>query len=125
MGTNIDKIIKDGKTTFDQASMWFLGIHFSQFNEPWKVEFQGIECEVKGLSGMTKVDPASGILELLNLKELKDVRDSQDELKSKYDAEDMLESATPHRGDEILKRMLETPPAPKTTKKPKAKKTSG
>jgi Trypsin-like peptidase domain len=128
--------------TFLRAGANFLallGIHWGQFPERWEVTKDGAlrhESEddsdlltgkqyIEGLSGMTCVLPAWNIMEVLNMPKLKNVRDAIDSLlyASAGSSIPIAETSEPSapapapdheaEGDEILRRMLNTPPKPK------------
>jgi len=104
-----------------------LGIHYGQFPEMWEVTDNGklihqSESEplitgkkfIKGLSGMTCVLPAWSILEVLDMPKVKEPRDAADEeVKPRIDHDTTIPNAETeddtHPGDEVLRRMLNTP----------------
>lgn len=140
--TNLDTIADDAAKRDSKYFLSFLGIHWGQVPEKWKVKEKttdGVsvpvhsELEVKGLSGMTLVDPSWKIKELLMLDNFKAVRREHDEKLVKTHGPSLgsslesapMESVNSHAGDDILRTMLNTPPAPvtKSTGKPTEKKT--
>lgn len=108
-----------------QTMFALLGIHWGQFSERW--ELAGLksiaedakakhlttdETFVKGFSGMTCVAPAWKIAEVLNMKKFIDQREDASR-KLKNESGLILESAPiAQTGDDLLKRMLNTPPTP-------------
>ncbi len=73
-GGNIAQSAVTGEIDLGNNFMNFFGIHVSQFDEALESTIQG-QPPVKGLSGMTVVDPASIISKMLHLKEIKEARD--------------------------------------------------
>ncbi len=121
-GGNISQTIKDGEIDLGNNFMNFLGIHVSQFDENLESTVAG-QPPVKGLSGMTIVDPASAISELLNMEKIKKARNAY--MKEKIEEDVRFHRSTARlegavdtaKGDEILKRMLRTRPQPRKAAK--------
>ena len=111
-------------------NLWLLGIHWGQFPEKWELNSRGKlrytdreshsslplgERDIEGLSGMTCVLPAWSILEVLNMPELKVMRDTENaklvaELGDIPVAEGTAtEGDTAREGDAVLSKMLNTP----------------
>jgi hypothetical protein len=58
---------RDVIVTPDQSFLYLLGIHWGQFPEKWKAkDSSGREQDIRGLSGLTCVIPATRIGDLLN-----------------------------------------------------------
>ena len=115
--------------------MSLLGIHWGQFPERWEVtnsgklrdESSGENHEslvtdgrfIKGLSGMTCVLPAWSILEVLNMPELKNGRDDENTRLAETSGDMPMAEGNVSKedgvqeGDEILRKMLDTPPNPR------------
>ena len=85
-GTNLDVIFRTGQLQLHDTFLYLLGIHWGQFPELWEIICKEDVPEaarrglvtvgnyIKGMSGMTVVIPSYKILEVLNIKKLKEIR---------------------------------------------------
>ena len=95
-----------------------LGMHIAQFPENIKIKNgSGVVLEyVETLSGMTVVIPSWSILEVLNMPELVEQRQASNAALDRQITAPMEEAsdtlAQPNAGDNVLKKMLTTPPKP-------------
>jgi len=78
-GTNLEHTLRTGVPDLGRSMLCLLGVHFGQFQEELKVSGDQ-HPPVYGPSGMTCVVPSWKILELLDKKELKQERASNDEI---------------------------------------------
>lgn len=107
--------------------MKLLGIHWGQFPEEWEIKDKDLKKvfgkSVKGMSGMTLVCPGSAILEVINMKQLRDMRKKiDDELHEVFGSAPESESARSMSGDDILRSALNTAPTPRAKPTAKAEK---
>ncbi len=114
-GGNLAETVITGKIDLGNNFFSLLGIHWGQFDELWESTHPNAPPN-KGYSGMTLVDPATGILELLDMESIKKPREKleEDALKAEIDgriSNMRLESAkTGLTGDQILANMSRMPP---------------
>lgn len=73
-GGNMAKTFTEKEIELGNLFFALLGIHWGQFDEMWESTHPG-EPPVTGYSGMTLVDPAMGILELLDMPKVKETRE--------------------------------------------------
>lgn len=115
---DIDDAMRKGNTAPFGTHLYFLGIHWGQYTDKQEIVIGNFKGQFDGLSGMTMIDPAENIVEMLYMKKFVDDRNRRDAIAIAERRDDgvKLESAkaeTPQvTGDDLLAVMLNTPPTP-------------